>query len=204
MKGPSAATLYGTDAANGVVVVTTKKGRAGASRWSYFGEYGNVDDRTNYPDMYANWGHTPANPTKQVRCQLGTMAPPGTTPTSNNTCISDSVTHYNLLADPTRTFIHMGNRKDAGAQVSGGNDAVRFFASGDLNNEVGPIQMPGFEVARFNAQGVSVRDDWFHPLAQQQASTRVNLSASRQPDVRPERQRRLHARWTTGSSRRAI
>jgi TonB-dependent SusC/RagA subfamily outer membrane receptor len=56
VKGPSAATLYGTDAANGVVVVTTKKGRAGASRWSFGGEYGNVDDRNDYPDMYANWG----------------------------------------------------------------------------------------------------------------------------------------------------
>ena len=28
VKGPSAATLYGTDAANGVIVITTKKGRA--------------------------------------------------------------------------------------------------------------------------------------------------------------------------------
>ena len=34
VKGPSAATLYGTDAANGVIVVTTKKGRAGATRWT--------------------------------------------------------------------------------------------------------------------------------------------------------------------------
>ena len=30
VKGPSAATLYGTDASNGVIVITTKKGRAGA------------------------------------------------------------------------------------------------------------------------------------------------------------------------------
>ena len=109
------------------------------------------------------------------------MAPPGTTPTSTSTCISDSVTHYNLLADPSRTFIHMGNRKEAGAQVSGGSDLVRFFVSGDLNNEVGPIQMPGFEVQRFQSQGVQVRDDWFHPLAQQQMSTRVNLSAAVSP-----------------------
>jgi len=181
VKGPAAATLYGTDAANGVVVVTTKKGRAGASRWSYYGTIGNVDDRTNYPDMYANWGHTLGNPTKNVRCQLATMAPPGTTPTSTSTCISDSVTHYNLLADPSRTFIHMGNRKEAGAQVSGGSDAVRYFVSGDLNNEVGPIQMPGFEVQRFQSQGVQVHDDWFHPLAQQQLSTRVNVSANVSP-----------------------
>ncbi len=36
VKGPSAATLYGTDAANGVIVVTTKKGRAGVTRWNWF------------------------------------------------------------------------------------------------------------------------------------------------------------------------
>jgi len=35
VKGPSAATLYGTAAANGVVVVTTKKGRAGKARWNW-------------------------------------------------------------------------------------------------------------------------------------------------------------------------
>src|SRR3569833_1826263 len=57
VKGPSAATLYGTDAANGVVVVTTKKGRAGQTHWSWSAERGNVDDRTNYQPMYANWGH---------------------------------------------------------------------------------------------------------------------------------------------------
>ena len=42
VKGPSAATLYGTDAANGVIVITTKKGRAGATRWTYYGEGGIV------------------------------------------------------------------------------------------------------------------------------------------------------------------
>ena len=37
VKGPSAATLYGTNAANGVVVVTTKKGRAGSTKWNLHG-----------------------------------------------------------------------------------------------------------------------------------------------------------------------
>jgi TonB-dependent SusC/RagA subfamily outer membrane receptor len=31
VKGPSARNLYGTDASNGVVVITTKRGRAGAA-----------------------------------------------------------------------------------------------------------------------------------------------------------------------------
>ena len=38
VKGPSAATLYGTDAANGVIVITTKSGRAGSPRWNSYGE----------------------------------------------------------------------------------------------------------------------------------------------------------------------
>ena len=38
VKGPSAATLYGTDAANGVIVITTKKGRPGNTRWTWTAE----------------------------------------------------------------------------------------------------------------------------------------------------------------------
>jgi len=44
VKGPSAATLYGTDAANGVVVITTKRGKAGATKWTWSAEQGAVDD----------------------------------------------------------------------------------------------------------------------------------------------------------------
>jgi TonB-dependent SusC/RagA subfamily outer membrane receptor len=183
VKGPSAATLYGTDAANGVIVVTTKKGRAGAAKWSWSLERRNIDDRNDYQPMYANWGHTLANPTKAVRCQLALMAPPGTTPTSNSQCISDSVTSYNLLEDPSRTFIHMGKGNLAQGQVSGGTEAVRYFASGSMDNAYGPIQMPGFELQRFDSLHVPVRDEWFHPQAQQLQSYRANLSATISPKL---------------------
>lgn len=183
VKGPSAATLYGTDAANGVIVVTTKKGRAGAAKWNWSVEGRNIDDRNAYQDMYANWGHTLANPSKAVRCQLSLMAPPGSTPTSNSQCISDSVTHYNLLEDPSRTFIHMGHGNLGQGQVSGGTEAVRYFASASMDNDYGPIQMPGFEVARFDSLQVPVRDEWFHPQAQQLQSYRANLSASVSPKL---------------------
>ncbi len=38
VKGPSATTMYGTDAANGVIVITTKHGHAGAPRWNVYME----------------------------------------------------------------------------------------------------------------------------------------------------------------------
>ena len=35
IRGPSAASLYGQEAANGVIVITTKRGQAGRTSWSY-------------------------------------------------------------------------------------------------------------------------------------------------------------------------
>jgi TonB-dependent SusC/RagA subfamily outer membrane receptor len=49
VKGPSAATLYGTDAANGVIVITTKRGRAGDVRYHVTGETGIIKDQNIYP-----------------------------------------------------------------------------------------------------------------------------------------------------------
>src|SRR5690606_19929158 len=34
IKGPAAATIYGTEAANGVIQIITKKGASGAARWT--------------------------------------------------------------------------------------------------------------------------------------------------------------------------
>jgi TonB-dependent SusC/RagA subfamily outer membrane receptor len=52
VKGPAAATLYGTGAANGVIVVTTKKGAAGNAKWNWYTEQGIVTDEGEYPDSY--------------------------------------------------------------------------------------------------------------------------------------------------------
>ena len=49
MKGPAAATLYGIQASNGVVRITTKRGRAGKARWNLYSELGGVHDGNTYP-----------------------------------------------------------------------------------------------------------------------------------------------------------
>ena len=129
------------------------------------------DDRA-YQDMYANFGSQPVTDTDKLssRGQLPTM--------SATTCISDSLTHYNWMKDPDEHVRAISARAGCTGHISGGNDAVRFFVSGDLDNEIGPIQMPGYEVQRFDSQNTPVRDEWFHPSAQQRSSFRGNLSGA--------------------------
>ncbi len=171
VKGPSAATLYGTDAANGVVVVTTKKGRAGAkAQWTVYGEGGAIEDKGYYPTSYMIWGHTPAAPTVQTRCELVQLAA--------RTCIQDSVTSLNVLRVDSLSPIQTGGRGQGGVQISGGSDRVRYFTSGDFAREVGPIRLPGVDYTRFNAANLPIRDEWRQPESLDRMSGRANLNAA--------------------------
>jgi TonB-linked SusC/RagA family outer membrane protein len=175
VKGPSAATLYGTAAANGVIVVTTKKGRVGAARWSWFGEMGSVQDRNDYPSTYALWGHSPDNPAKPIRCQLATMTP--------TTCVSDSLTSINLMSSAISPITN-GHNTNYGVQVSGGTDAIRYFVSGDLFDEIGTYRMPDFAQSFLrDSLRTSLRDEWVHPEALQRQNFRANLGVALSPKI---------------------
>ncbi len=171
VKGPSAATLYGTDAANGVVVITTKKGRAGATRWNYFGEGGIVSDRNDYVNQYAVFGKDASG--KVTRCVLETIA--------TKACTADSVSSFNPMKDPEISPVGTGHRDQYGMNVSGGSDAVRFYVAGDLQNEIGPVRMPAFARAFLDSVGDPARDDEIYPEAFQMQTVRANLNAALTP-----------------------
>ncbi|HEX6600317.1 MAG TPA: SusC/RagA family TonB-linked outer membrane protein [Gemmatimonadaceae bacterium] len=177
VKGPSAATLYGTDAANGVIVITTKRGVAGAPRWTVHAEGGLVKDRNDYPSQYALWGHRPATPATPRRCLLADLA---ATPA---TCVVDSLTSYNLLADKQFSPITTGYTKGVGAQVSGGTDAVRYFVSGDFEGEQGTLTLPQFSQDYLSSTGTNIREEWLHPEYFNRLSLRSNLNAAISPKL---------------------
>jgi hypothetical protein len=91
-----------------------------------------VDDRNKYPVDYASWGHNAAGAV--TRCTLVTE--------SLGTCTLDSLTSFSVLTDPLTTPNVLGNHKAGGMNASGGSEQVRFFISGDLQNEIGPVKMP--------------------------------------------------------------
>src|SRR6266550_5476369 len=141
VKGPAASALYGTDAANGVVVIRTKHGQPGKARWNVYAEQGVIKDNNDYPDAYRGWrtGTTPATtsaPTNGVQCILTQVAA--------GTCAQDSVTRFNLFKDPQTTPLGTGQRQQYGVQVSGGSDVTRYYLSGEWEDEVGQTVMPTF------------------------------------------------------------
>jgi TonB-linked SusC/RagA family outer membrane protein len=184
VKGPSAATLYGTDAANGVIVVTTKRGKVGPARWSYHLEVGQQKDVNKYPDMYGIVGHTPglANTTaNQKRCLITDIYATATAPT----CDKADLTQYtqNVLEDPELTPIKAGLRTTFGGQLAGGTSAFRYFISADGIRDDGPYGLPNFDRKRFDTTGVKIRDNMEHPNHLEQKSLRANMSITVSPTL---------------------
>jgi TonB-linked SusC/RagA family outer membrane protein len=175
VKGPSAATLYGTDAANGVIVITTRKGRAGRSSWTFFTELGSIEDNNTYPTQYAILGHTTAAPTTPIRCFLKDVAA--------GSCIKDSTMALNVFEDPETTPISTGYRNLYGVQLMGGTETVRYFVSGDVENETGVFKLPQFAREYFDSVGTEVPAEWRRPNVMGKASFRTNLNMSVSPQL---------------------
>ncbi len=173
IKGPSAATLYGTEAANGVISITTKRGKSGKTRYSVYTENGIIRDprKGNYPDLWAQWGRLTTAPTVNRLCTLALVA--------NGSCIADSVSHGNILNIDSLTPLDQGNRNQYGMQISGGTDRVQFFVSGETENELGIYKMPDREVARLEAvRGLtSLPNNQIYPNALGRNSLRANVSS---------------------------
>ena len=120
LKGPAASALYGTAAANGVIVVTTKKGRAGSTRFSAYTEQGRIEEVADYP------GNFNARTATGRRCLIAVRGEPCT-----------DIQSFNPLEDPQSTPFQDGARRKYGASVSGGSELATYFVSGDIEDEEG-------------------------------------------------------------------
>jgi len=183
VKGPSAATLYGTDAANGVVVITTKKGRAGSAKWTVYGEGGVLDDRNWYSDNYTLAGMNPTTKAPLVlsgQCTL-VMVSLGTCTKSDGTKGYDSLRVYSPIKDPSVTPLGLGYRQAGGIQVSGGNEQIRYFMSGSRDDETGVFKLDNYERDKFNKAGITIHPWQERPNSRLLNAFRANISAQVNP-----------------------
>jgi TonB-linked SusC/RagA family outer membrane protein len=168
VKGPSAATLYGTDAANGVIIVKTKRGKSGPPQWSAFASGGVLSfDRNRFPTSYYPWGHLSSGTMASTRCPLLSVAA--------GSCTQDSITSFSPLRDAETTPIGSGSRYDAGLQLRGGT-AIRYLLSASMQSETGYLKMPSTDRVLLEAEaGRSLTNDELHPNGSRKFSVRTNL-----------------------------
>jgi len=173
LKGPAASTEYGTDAANGVIVITTKRGKAGATQWRASGERGWSDVPTGFPDYYYGWGHLKSSGAA-TQCTLAPRSD-GRPSVTDSTCIIDSTTAFNPLNHKDYSLYGTGLRERADLEVSGGSNTVRYYIGGGTSRDIGTTKLP--TVFRSQAIALGFPTSIFNPNTQQQRSGRINLVA---------------------------
>jgi TonB-linked SusC/RagA family outer membrane protein len=163
LKGPAASALYGSAAANGVILITTKKGRPGRTVWRVYAEGAEMEDKNDYPLNYAaltdlnpnavdDFYHIPFGGLLNIRSVVGASAPyeicpnyraaiaPGDTVRGQVHCNQDVLLAFDQFRDPRTTMFQKGSRAKLGLNVSGGSEALTYFLSGDRERENGVLR----------------------------------------------------------------
>ncbi len=126
IKGSAASTLYGTEAAAGVIQIFTKRGSSGAPRWT-----AQIDQGLNSLNSF--------QPDVDVR-------PPGD-PTFADIPQGDYSYQF-LNMDP---FLRTGYRNRYSLSVAGGGQTLQYFISGQTEGNEGVL--PNDDEDRFNLRG---------------------------------------------------
>jgi TonB-linked SusC/RagA family outer membrane protein len=167
VKGPSAATLYGIQAANGVVLITTKRGAPGRARWNLFTEQGVVEDPNTYRTNY--FGRTD-NPDFDPFCTLLNVV--------QGECVQTRIDQYNPLNDDAERQLAPGHRQQYGINVAGGSEAATYYVAAEYEGEVGVYKLRGFDFDSVNAATLgNIPEEQLRPNDLSKLTLRANGTA---------------------------
>jgi TonB-linked SusC/RagA family outer membrane protein len=163
LKGPAAAAIYGSSAANGVVLITTKRGRAGQTKVNVYAEAGTSNDISAYPlnfaalstqpgftgseapfilqggylnTLSANGAGSPYDICPNYRAAI----PDGTKVGGRTHCNQDVLLSFDQFRDPRTSPFQTGTRAKFGGNVSGGSDGLTYFLGADKQREDGVLR----------------------------------------------------------------
>jgi TonB-dependent SusC/RagA subfamily outer membrane receptor len=131
LKGASASALYGSRAANGVVIITTKKGQAGDTQIRFSQRFGTFDLNNKFG--FRRWTRQDA-----LDAGLVTSATAGDFFNADGSPIHTADLEDLLAGENDLSF-------ETSASISGGDDNTRYFLSGGWKDDQGIIQNTGFE-----------------------------------------------------------
>ncbi len=158
LKGAAAAALYGSNASNGAIIITTKKGTAGRGKVSYSNSF-RWDNAYGYPevqDKYANGAYGTTN--YYYTSRYGGLYPQGT-----------------VLYDNVAAILQTGYTSRHNMSVEGGSDKVTIRASASTLNQKGVIKTSEYSRLNLSLAGRAEVKRWMTVEATMQyASTNHN------------------------------
>jgi TonB-linked SusC/RagA family outer membrane protein len=129
LKDASASAIYGSQASNGVIIITTKRGRAGTARLSYDGYYGTAEQGKFLKMMtlpqYANLENALSSAFGIPR--RGEFADPELLPAGTNW---------------QKEIFHSAPQQNHQVSVSGGQNGVNYYISGGYFDQDGTLIGP--------------------------------------------------------------
>jgi len=181
LKGASAAAIYGGQAANGVVIITTRRGRPGAPRFSVTQRFGTFDAA----------GHLGSRAFADTTDAFGTFAPKVPRDTATRTVIRSLCT---LPAGKCPYFDNEGVlygrhplAVETDASVTGGTEQTSYYLSGLVKKDEGIATGTGYQKQSIRANvdqllgsrfKASVNLNAIHSLAQRGISNNDNTATS--------------------------
>ena len=164
IKDAAAASLYGSRAANGVLVITTKSGSAGKTQVDFRSDWG-------FSNMAINYRPTLDGDSRRALIYQGLKNYAydnidGTTDASAAAFADANIDDYaakpeNGWANWRDALFKNGSNQNYQASVTGGNDKTKFYASLSYAKQNGIVDRSGLERMTGNVN-VSHRFGWCH------------------------------------------
>jgi TonB-dependent starch-binding outer membrane protein SusC len=145
LKDASATSIYGSRGANGVVVITTKKGVAGTTRINYDGQYGYSTTPENRLEVM--------NTAQKLEYELANGNPYGWT-------AAELAELRKIDTNWEDVFFRTGKTQNHTLSASGGSDKTTYFLSGSIFDQTGTVRNTGLERATGRANVASSAGDF--------------------------------------------
>jgi TonB-linked SusC/RagA family outer membrane protein len=123
LKGAAAATLYGTEASNGVIQIFTKKGRAGAPRFTFQADATAITMPTDRILPLADFAESQAD-ISRISARWG-----------RNVGLYEPF----QIDDLVPSYFNTGLHQAYSMSVTGGSERINYFVTGRWQDEDGPI-----------------------------------------------------------------
>jgi TonB-dependent starch-binding outer membrane protein SusC len=133
LKDAASASIYGSRAANGVILVNTKRGRAGKTRFRF-------DTEVGYSDRaYVNERFRPLTSTEYLELTKEGLTNAGTAPAQITATLNALGANTNENFDWVDAVTRRGKQQQYNLSASGGNDRTTYYLSGGYFLQEGTI-----------------------------------------------------------------